>query len=66
MERLWPEKKNCQVFQLEIFVDNKTFNFHIFYKIKYFVTTQNATTRFLAISCVKLWSWTNENAMGKP
>ena len=59
-------KNNCKFFQLERFVDNKTFNFYIFYKIKYFVTTQNVTNRFLAIFYVNPWFRPIENAKYKP
>ena len=38
--------KIAMFFQLESFVDKKTFNFHSFNKINYLATTQNATTIF--------------------
>ena len=54
METLWP-KIIVNIFRLGSFHDKATFDSHILYKIKYFVTTENAATRFLEIFYVNTW-----------
>ena len=58
MEKLYPKKKSF--FQLEIFVDKTTFNFHSYNKVNDFVTTQYITPIFYPFYLNPL-PWQNEN-----